>query len=153
MIHVFQYPTEKAPVLGYTYHFYDHMEIHTDYKKFPNVPTALAYFQDAKISVLGCNLEKFRNHSHIIFKIDDEDTPHMLKEAVQVISLLLDYILKHKEKYVDCLENVLDKANFMRVLVKNSPEAERPIMIMMVACILDFCKVEIDERKKTPGQG
>jgi len=129
------------------------MEIHTDYKKHVNLPTALAYLQESKLTIVSCNIEKFRNHCYVIFKIEDEDTPYMLKESTEVIYLMLNYILRNKEKYVDCLENIFDKANFMRVLVKSAPDDEKPVMIMMVATILDFCKREIDECKKTPGQG
>jgi len=148
MIHIFQCPTEKNPTLGVTYHFFNKMEVHLDYKKFENLTSALTYLQSSKHTVLCINIEHLRNHCMAIFPEDNEKTPYLMVEAWRAIDSLLIELLRNEEKYQDCLEKVISGANFMRLLVRNAPEEEKPIMIMVVATILEFCKSELDKKEE-----
>jgi len=153
MITVFQHPTNKNITLGFSYYFFDDMTIHTDYQKFEHISQAHSYLESTKHYILSANIEKFRCYCEEIYPAGTIGRLQTIEDSIRIMHELTLLIIDNQERYFFCLENIIEKANFMRILVSNAQIQYRPLMIMMAFSIVDFCKTELAEyeRKKIKG--
>ena len=146
MINIYQHPTEKNPTVGVTFMFFKTMELGMDYRKYPDLFTAEHNLQQSKISALISNLEALWMFCDRIGVKENQ----VATESMNAIRASVQYALDNRDKFFKILEEVTEKANFMRTLMKETPEANgwRDSVIMMAASIQRFCKAELDEYKK-----
>lgn len=146
MINIFQQPTKENPTLGFTFLVFSQEQFGMSYRKLPDLTTAEAEFKIEKCNCVIMNMETFHRFSN---KLCDGQVE---KEAVKAIRECCNTWLTRKFNYVEFLEDVIKKANFMRTLVQAMPEQKKVSGIMMASTIINFCKAELaDEHKKNQG--
>lgn len=149
MINIFQHPTEKSPVLGVTFYSYEDMDIKWDYQKFESVPHALGYLQSMKHTLLALNMEAFRFACQEVFPAGNSQISHIVYDAIRIVHATTVLVIDNaKERWQFCLENVLENANFMRILIKHAPADKKPSLILMAAGIMEFTKTELECQQK-----
>ncbi|RLI52200.1 hypothetical protein DRO61_00285 [Candidatus Bathyarchaeota archaeon] len=144
MIRVYQKPTEKNPTLGLTFDYYKVMSVGIHHEKYPDLQTAIHNFDLAKKDCIVYNIEFFWHFCHDTIQPGSQvyvDCMAGIRDTVQMAS-------DGRLNYDQLLADVLEKANFMRTLVKGIVHKEDKVKaIMMASNILSFCKDETSERK------
>lgn len=151
LIDVYQEPTETNPTVAFTWSDFKQFKLYMKDQKFENVPTALKFLEDHKCWILISCFEEFRLYYEDAVKehpVEDASIPSVvtgLREAC--ISMI-----QHKENYSIILQTIEEKINFMRILVKATPQEYFPVMKMMATRIITYVRQEIDERQKNKDQ-
>ena len=146
MIQIYQKPTESNPTIAFTWADFREFKMYMQDKKFENVPTAQKFFYDYQCWILVSAFEEF-----IIFFEDatkDSDLDITIRDVVNAMREASIKTINHKENLDIILETIVEKANFMRVLVKATEGVHFPVMKMMATKILTYCREQIDERQK-----
>lgn len=151
MLQVIQKPTPKSPIVALSFILFGHHEWGFDYQKRQDYPDAVAYLLFSKHHVLGTNIEHFRAYcEEICFPAGNR--VQIAEEAINNLHEHTVWFFANKQKWQQCLESTIEKANFMRVLITNAPKEQKPFLIIMAGMIVDFCKKELDECKEDQGQ-
>lgn len=152
MIEVYQQPTEKNPTVAFTWADFREFKMYMKDQKFENVPTAIKFLEDFKCWIIISGFEEFR----IYFTKALEEFPDIadptLPDVIEGLRKACEEMIQDKENYQFILETTVEKANFMRVLVKASPPKYYPVMKMMATKLIGYCRTEIDERQKDQNQ-
>ena len=147
MISIYQHPTESNPTLGLTFKIFASEEFKVSHRKYENVPTALADLQTIKLDVIIMNLESF----YLFCNKSIQPLGQINQEAIVTLRDTVNNALDNRNKYHELLVDVVEKTNFIRVLVKALPQQSKVAGIMMAATIIGYCKDELDEREKNQG--
>jgi hypothetical protein len=144
MIRIYQPPTEKNPTMGFTFDYFRSMQLGISHMKYSNYETALYNLQIAKRDIIIQNYEFFWQFCH------DNIVPgsQVYHDCMRSIRDTVQMAIDEQINYDQLLSDVVEKANFMRTLVKGiSIKEEKEKAIMMASTILSFCKDERSERK------
>jgi len=144
MIRVYQPATEKNPTYGFTFDYYATMSIGTQHVKYSDLPTAELNFELAKMDCIAFNLEFFWHFCHDNIVPGSEIYPDAMRTLRDTVQKAND----RQINYDHLLADIVEKANFMRTLVKGiTAKIEKEKAIMVAFNILRFCKDEISERE------
>jgi len=146
MINIYQQPTEKNPTLGYTFPIYSQDKICVHDQKYPNVATAMAAFDMHKAWIVNSVFEDLRLYFEKI--VPKNSRMVQVQEACNALESASKDMLVYKESLDYCLNKVQENINFMRILVRNTPEDFQVPIKMMAATLTQFTREQINERQK-----
>lgn len=150
MIQIYQHPTDENPTLGFTWINYGNMKGCMWDEKYPNKATALHEFNLHKAWLCLSAFEDIRRF-YVQF-VPKEDRQQQEQEVVDALRASCQVCIDNKENYRLILETIMEKAKFIKILVKSVPKDNFPVMKMMAASLIGFCKAELDEQQKDKSQ-
>jgi hypothetical protein len=152
MIEVYQQPSEANPTVAFTWSDFREFKMYLKDQKFENVPTAIKFLEDFKCWILISGFEEFRIYfTKAMQEYPDIQDPS-LPNVIDSLREACEAMIQDQENYPFVLQTIVEKANFMRILVKASPEKYFPVMKMMATKLIKYCKAELDERQKDQNQ-
>ena len=151
MITTYIEPTDNKPKFGIMWSLFDNMQVCCFENTYVNKATAQHQLDIHKAWIVLSNFEAVRRYFEMWFPQEDIQQHH--KETVNALRASLQFMITNQENYDIILQTVMEKSEFIKNIVKETPDKYKQPMRMMAITLVQYCKNEVNERQKDKAKG